>query len=330
MIEALELTDRHGAPIQAITLQTDGLHARILSLGACLQDLRLEGVWHPLVLGYANPINYLSNPAYLGAVVGRVANRLSGGAITLDGKRFELDRNERDTTCLHGGRDGFSHQNWQITDHSRNHVTLGHISPHMYMGFPGRLLAKVTYRLNGTSLSITLTANTDAPTVCNMAPHIYFNLDGSPDIARHRLSIAASHVLPVKNGLPVANPVHARSLGVDVSHRADIPKGLDHHYCLSQAPRPLRRVAVLFADTLAMSVDTTEPGLQVYDGSGLSIVDEGLEGRSYRGRAGIALEPHRWIDAPNQPWQRQTRLRPGEVYQAQTVFSFTRGAEATF
>ncbi|MCK0139472.1 aldose epimerase family protein [Aliiroseovarius sp. F47248L] len=329
MIETLQATDRAGAPIQALTLQSECLRARILTLGACLQDLRLDWVRYPLVLGYEDPAKYLSNPAYLGAVVGRVANRLSGGAITIDGQLFRLDRNEGGTTCLHGGREGFSHQNWRITDQSPSHVTLSHISPHLHMGFPGQLTATAIYRLTDTSLSLTLTATTDAPTVCSLAPHIYFNLDGSPDIAQHRLSIAANQVLQIENGLPIAGPVDADTLGLDLTRVATIPDGLDHHYCLSDTMQPLRRVAVLSAGTLSMSVDTTEPGLQVYDGSGLSIVDEGLEGRSYRRRAGIALEPHRWIDAPNQRWHRQTRLRPGETFWAQTVFGFATRADAT-
>lgn len=323
MIEALNTIDRHGAPVHAVTLQSDGLRTRILTLGASLQDLRLDGVQHPLILGYDNPADYLANPAYLGAVVGRVANRLAAGAITVDGRRFVLDRNEGDTTCLHGGRDGFSHQNWQIMDHSQGHVTLSHTSPHLHMGFPGQLTATAAYRLSGTSLALTLTATTDAPTVCSLAPHIYFNLDGSPDIGQHRLSVATKHVLPVKKGLPIAGPVHAQTLGLDLTRAATIPEGLDHHFCLGDAAQPLRRVAELSTDTLSMSVDTTEPGVQVYDGSGLSVTQGGLEGRSYGRRAGIALEPHRWIDAPNQPWHRQTGLRPGKTYRAQSVFGFT-------
>lgn len=311
-----------GSPLYAITLRSDQLTATVLSFGAALQDLRLEGHVSPLILGYQNPLDYLKNPSYLGVIVGRVANRISGGKISVNGTVHELDQNENGTSTLHGGRDGSSHRNWALLDHGPTHMTLGDVLPDGHMGFPGRLELNVTYRLDGAALIVELTGKTDAPTVCNPAPHIYFNLDGGSDIEHHNLRVASSRVIPVKNGLPTGSPVPAARLNLDLRTEQAIPQKLDHHFCLSEQVRSPGFAAELLAPGCRMEIFTSEPGLQVYDGSHLDICNCGLESRSYGPRAGVALEPHRWIDAPNQSWSHQVALDHDAVFQAKTHFKF--------
>lgn len=313
-----------GSPLLAVELRSDQLCAKVLSFGAGLQDLRLEGHHSPLVLGHANPLNYCSNPAYLGVIVGRVANRISGGQITINGTLHELDKNEQGITTLHGGRDGCSHRNWDVLDRGPAHVTLGHALPDGHMGFPGRLDLTVTYRLQGASLQVEVTACSDASTVCNPAPHFYFNLDGKADIGGHCLQIDSDQVIPTDKGIPVSGPINAETLGFDFTGPRAVPIGLDHHFCFRDASGPLQQMARVYAPGAAMELRSTAPGLQVYDGSGLAIRGDGLIGVSYGPRAGLALEPHCWIDAPNQPWFGQCTLEPGEPMHTKSIFTFDR------
>ncbi|SMR70884.1 aldose 1-epimerase [Aliiroseovarius halocynthiae] len=306
-----------GSPLLAISLQSDQMQATVVSFGAAVQSLHLQGHAPSLVLGYQDPSAYLNNPANMGVIVGRVANRISGGTATLDGQTYALDRNERGTTTLHGGYDGCSHRNWALLDHGTDYVILEQVLPDGHMGFPGCLTLQVTYRLCDTSFVVEIRATTDAPTFCNPAPHMYFNLDGAPDIRHHRLSIAADRMIPVKDGLPIAGPTSVDQTPFDLRTLGPVPDGLDHHFCLAKAPGPLRHAAQVNADRLQMQVLTTEPGLQAYDGAWLA-------DPFHHPRAGVALEPHRWIDAPNQPWADQVILAIGEVFQAKSQFVFAR------
>lgn len=315
-----------GSPLLEATLRSDQLTAKVLSFGATLQGLRLEGHPSPLVLGYENPLDYLQNPSYLGVVVGRVANRISGGRINVDGDTYDLDKNENGTTTLHGGRDGCSHRNWDVLDHGPTHVSLGHVLPDGHMGFPGRLELTATYRLRGASLQLELSARTDAPTVCSPAPHFYFNLDGRADIGDHLLQVDSDQVIPTDRGIPISGPVAAETLGFDLSVPKAVPDGLDHHFCFRSAFGSLQKMAQVTVPGMTMELHSTAPGLQIYDGSGLAIPSGGLSGVSYGPRAGLALEPHGWIDAPNQPWFDQCTLDPGESMQSKSVFTFERSA----
>ena len=311
-----------GDVILRFTLQSNQLRARVLSFGAALQSLYLDGLSHSLVLGYDTPLSYLANPAYLGVIVGRVANRISGGQFSLDGRRYELDRNENGKTTLHGGRDGCSHRNWDVLDHGTSHVTLGLCLPDGHMGFPGKMDLTVSYRLYDTSLRVELSAQTDAPTVCNPAPHIYFNLDGRPNIDAHLLQLESDQVIPVENGIPQSGPVAASTQNLDITQPRRVPPGLDHHFCFFPHAGAPRLMATVSASGIAMEVRSTAPGLQIYDGSGLEVRGEGLNGTNYGPRAGLALEPHCWIDAPNQAWSHQAALKPGEIFHTQGEFCF--------
>lgn len=313
-----------GSPIYGITLASETMQARIISFGAALQDLRLDGIDHPLTLGFRDAARYANNPDYLGAVVGRLANRISGASFTIDDRTYALDRNEAGKTCLHGGQDGTSNLNWTVTDTSASHATLQITLPDGHMGFPGQLEISVTYALQGDTLTVSFSATTDAPTVCNLAPHLYFNLDGTPDISNHLLSISADRMIPTKEGLPSSDPVSVKQLGMDLRTPSQVPLGVDHNFCTGDTVGALRPVAMLSTADVSMQIATTEPGLQIYDGTGLNIVAEGLDGRSYGTRAGVAIEPQRWIDAPNQPWRDQTDLGPGQTYTAVSEFRFIR------
>ena len=319
------VADSPKGAIHAIPLRAGRLSARVLTLGASVQGLWRQGTAHSLVLGHANPLDYLDNRAYLGAIVGRVANRIAGARMVLDGQVHALDPNEHGQVTLHGGVDGCSRRLWQIVDHGPTHVTLADTLPDGHMGFPGALRLMVTYRLEEDALSVEITATTDATTVCGPAPHLYFNLDGTPTIGAHQMCIPAERMIPVVGGLPIGGPIAVEG-GFDLRVATAVPMGLDHHFCLSDTPQPPRMVAQVWGGALALRIDSTEPGLQVFDGTGLPPM-QGLDG-PIGPRGGLALEPHRWIDAPNQPWAAQVRLDPDQRFFAMTRFVFADAAPA--
>ncbi|MCP1199929.1 aldose epimerase family protein [Notoacmeibacter sp. MSK16QG-6] len=316
-------TDKDGRPIQAIDIASAVLNARILTFGAALQDLRMAGVAHPLVLGLSDPGDYLANPSYLGAIVGRVANRIAMGRAIIGGHTYELDKNEEGRTTLHGGKNGTSHRNWTVVEHDTSSVELRDVLPDGHMGFPGRLTVDTTYRIVDDAISVAIIAQCDRATFCSFAPHFYFNLDGRADIADHRLQIEADHFIPVDDRLwPISGPEPVDGTPFDFRIAKPVPPSIDHHLCLSPEVTELRPIAILQASKLRLDLHSTEPGLQIYGGAGLAIEGLGLNGRDYGSNSGIALEPHRWIDAPNWPWRRQAELRPGERYEARHTFRF--------
>jgi len=328
-----------GTRIEEVALECGGLSARIITWGAVVRDLRLAGHAAPLVLGFETLAPYLTDSPHFGAIAGRYANRIRDGRFVLDGQAVQVDRNFQGRHHLHGGSVAFGKRAWRIVELSGDAVTLQLDDPAGSGGFPGALSARCTYRLgpDGT-LEVLLEAATDAPTICNLAQHSYFNLDdgGAGDVLGHRLRVAAEHYLAVDDGLiPVGDP--APVAGTPFDYRADRPigaalpeGGLDHNFCLAPARGGVRPVAWLAgAGGVSMTVETTEPGLQVYAGAKLNVGPPGLGGRRYGPHAGIALEPQAWPDAPNRPEFPQATLRPGETYRQLTRYRFAlKGAVA--
>ncbi|RME14526.1 MAG: galactose mutarotase, partial [Alphaproteobacteria bacterium] len=236
-------TTPDGGAVHRVTLTGGGLTARLLTYGAVLQDLRLEGHAPPLVLGFADFAPYLTHSPYFGAIAGRCANRIANGHLEIDGKSFALDRNFLGKHTLHGGAGGMGKLLWTLTDHAASSATFEISLPDGHMGFPGNLTARVKFSLlAGGVLDIRMSAETDAPTLCNLAHHSYFNLDGGPSIADHRLKIAADSYLPVDDELIPTGEV-APVAGTRFDFRTPTPVGrafpLDHNFCLSTARAPL-------------------------------------------------------------------------------------------
>nr|WP_255553470.1 aldose epimerase family protein [Maritimibacter sp. DP1N21-5] len=301
-----------------------GLTARVLTYGAVLQDLRLDGIDHPLVLGAEELLPYLGSMTWFGALVGRFANRIAEGRLVIDGVVHHLDRNEGGVTCIHGGTKGTGQQVWTIDTATEDRLVLVLEEPGGHMGFPGALSIRLEIALAGDgALSFDMTARTDAPTAVSLAHHSYFNLDDGADILGHHLWIDADSFVPTdRHGIPTGlTPVRATPFDF-TTERAVAPGGIDHNFCLSDGDRPLHDVARLTGTNgLSLSVATTAPGLQVYDGGHIADLP-GLGGRLYGPHAGIALETQVWPDAPNQPGFPKWRLDPGETYRHKVVYHF--------
>lgn len=280
------------------------------------------------MLGTSSIEPYLGDMAYYGALVGRFSNRIGNAGFSIKGEQFETTPNFRGRHTLHGGHDGLHGRLWQIADTGADHVVFTLVSPDGEEGFPGRLEATARYEIVSTALVVTVEARTDRPTPCSIASHAYFRLGGG-DVRTHRLSIQADSYLPVDDDLiPQGPPASVEGTAFDFRTLREIGHTrYDHNFCLSDARGPCRPVAMLqTADgTMAMTVSTTEPGLQLYDGENTALaVDE--PGRAFPAFAGLCLEAQAWPDAPNRPDFPDSILRPGQVYRSETRYDFSTGS----
>jgi aldose 1-epimerase len=328
-------TTGDGASVRRFSITAGGLTARIITWGAVVQDLRLAGHDEPLVLGFERFDDYPASPGYFGAIAGRHANRIRDGRFVLDGHRYAIDADRPEAHGLHGGSDGYFGRVWDVIDNGRDFVTLGLHDPDGSMGFPGALDARCTYRIRAPgTLSVELSATSDAPTLCNLAQHSYFNLDngGSVDILDHRLMLAAAAYLPVDAKLiptGVVQPVEGTQFDFRQARALRSAGGekqidYDNNFCLAAARGPLRQAAWLqgYSSGVEMEVWTTEPGIQLYIGQFVAPEAKGLGGRRYKDYSGLCLEAQTWPDSPNRPYFPQAVLRPGETYRQVTEYRF--------
>ena len=312
--------------VEAIELRSDGLQARILTLGAALQDLRLDGVAHSLTLGSGHLGAYLGPMRFCGTIVGPVANRIGGARATVADRQIRLQANDG-ANCLHSGDDGLHAQLWQVEAQSTASVTLGCALPDGLGGFPGNRKVTAHWALDGATLTLRIHALSDAPTLMNPASHSLWTLTGAPELTGHVLWVDAARYLPTdRDTLPVAAPA-------PVAGRFDLRAGraleagvvFDHNWCLADAPRPLATAARLQGGGLEMVLETTAPGLQVYTGDGVtSGAFTGHDGQPVGSRAGVALEPQCWPDAPGRAGFPTIRLDPGQCFEQGTRWTFRR------
>jgi aldose 1-epimerase len=328
-----------GVDVQAVTLESGGLRAKLLNFGARLAELWVpdaKGQLADVVLGQDDLEGWLAHGAYVGATCGRYANRIAGGRFSLNGRVVQVDQNEG-AQALHGGAAGFDLKVWQIASHSAAHVTFATTSPDGEMGFPGTVQAQVTYRITALGLMIEMGATTDAPTVVNLVNHAYFNLagQGAGDVMRQHLQVAAGHYLPVDARLIPTGEVRAVA-GTAFDFRTLRPigqmlpgqGGFDHNFCLSAPADATGLRPCLQAHDPAsgrqMRVATTEPGVQIYTGAHFN-GGPGKAGARYPRFAGFAVETQRFPDTPNHPHFPSARLDPGQTYRHQMQFSFSVG-----
>lgn len=309
--------------VQKITLTMGPLSVALLTYGAILQSVRLEGVGHDLTLGSARLADYEGPMHYHGALIGPVANRITGAMATLDGRTHHFDPNEAGRNTLHSGRHGTHARIWKLAELTETTASLTVDLPDGEGGFPGnrRLTARFSLHADAT-LRLDLTATTDAATWINLANHSYWNLDGSPSWAGHRLWMPAEHYLPVDADLLPTGEIRAVA-GTEMDFRQErtIQPGapaMDTNFCLAPQRRGLTPALRLTGSSgLTMEMATTEPGLQIYDGR-----QPRLPGSpAYEG---LAIEAQFWPDAPHQPAFPDITLRPGALWQQRTEWRFSR------
>ncbi len=319
-----------GETVTEVALAGDGLEVELLTYGASIRGLRLstsEGA-RSVVLGFDRLEPYLDPPAFFGAVVGRVANRIAGGRLELDGASFALDLNEEGRTHLHGGSGGFSSRNWTLAQADGRSAVFELVSPDGDQGYPGTVTVRCRYEISGPgTLALELTATTDRATVVGLATHSYFDLDRGEDILGHVLTIPAEAVTPVDERLVPTGAVLPVA-GTALDFRAPRPIGaagglLDINYALAAAPVAEPRLVARVegpASGLVLEVHSTEPGLQAYDGNMTDLEHRFPDGRRAGRHCGFCLEPQCWPDAVHHPHFPSVVLRPGETYRQRTEY----------
>jgi aldose 1-epimerase len=333
--------------VEAITLRNaGGVEVRVLTYGASIHAVLVpdrEGRLADIALGHATLEEYLETPQYIGSTVGRVANRITGGRFTFDGREYRVPVNNGPNS-LHGGIEGFDKVNWEVLATDKASVTLGHVSADGEQGYPGTLTVTATYALGeDNSLTIEYRAATDRPTLVNLSNHAYWNLAGegaAGGAMDHLLTIAADHYLPtdaaalptgevrpVEGGafdFRTATPVGARVRDA-FEEQIRFGRGYDHNWVIAREvaaePRLVARVEHPGSGRV-MELFSNQPGLQFYSGNFLDGTTVGKSGRLYRMGDALVLEPQLFPDTPNRPEFPSARLEPGETYRNIIVYRF--------
>jgi aldose 1-epimerase len=327
-----------GRAVDLYTLSnSSGMKVTIATLGGIVTSLSApdrSGASANIVLGFDTLAGYTPNPPYLGAIIGRYANRIAKGTFTLDGKTFHIPANNG-SNALHGGPIGFNRAIWTASILNGVALLLTHISPDGDQGFPGTLRASVVYSLgDDNTFRIDYSATTDRPTVVNLTNHAYFNLAGagSGPVLDHQVVIHASRYSPTDAAsIPLGDPVSVRGTPFDflAAHtigerinaadpQLQAAKGYDHNFVLDAKPGTLALAAEVYdpKSGRVLQVLTTEPGVQFYTANGLN------QG-PYRPRTAFCLETEHFPDSPNHPSFPSTTLRPGMTYRSTTVWKFS-------
>jgi len=311
-----------------------------MSYGGTIVALRTRdgrGALGDIVLGCDTLAGYFSQTAYLGALIGRCANRITGGRFTLDGRTYTLARNQGQDH-LHGGLCGFDKVVWDAEPFAAG-VTLRHSSPAGDEGYPGRLDVEVRYTLSDDDeLEVAYQAETTAATPLNLTQHSYFNLAGHGDVLGHELQLDADYFTPVgPNLIPtgIVAPVEGtpfdfrmpRRIGDRIGaedRQLHYAGGYDHNYVIRRTDSGLAHAAQVRDPESGRTLDvlTTEPGVQLYTGNFLDGSIVGKHGQRYGHRAGLCLETQHYPDSPNRPEFPSIILRPDRQYRSRTVFKF--------
>jgi aldose 1-epimerase len=337
-----------GESVHLYTLRNSkGTEVSITDFGGRIVTLRVpdrEGKFADVVLGFDSLDGYLAKNPYLGALVGRFANRIGGARFTLDGEVYELAQNNG-PNALHGGLQGFDKVLWRSEEIAVNDgfgLHLQYVSKDGEEGYPGKLTVVVTYTLTESDgLQIAYNATADKATVLNLTNHSYFDLSGdfSGNILEHEATINADAYTPADAAsIPTGDLQPVEGTPFDFRTRmpigaridADDPQlksalGYDHNFVLRGGGGELRLAARVLEPKSGrvMDVLTTQPGVQFYTGNHLDGSVTGKGGVKYGFRHAFCMETQHFPDAPNKPQFPSTRLAPGEEFQQRTVFRFS-------
>lgn len=309
-----------GEPVRAVRIAGGGISAEFIEWGCVTRDLRLEGLERSLVLGLATVRDYEAMAGgHVGAVAGRCANRISGARFMLDGREHRLEENAPGAT-LHSGSAGFGRALWRLADNGAAHARFRIRQEDGAGGFPGAIEAEAEYRLEEGALLMVLTARAEAPTLCNLAQHSYYNLSGEARIDDHRLTLAAGRLTPLGSDMCPTGEVRAVTPAEDFrAGRFIDARAIDVNYILAEAPRAAPAFAArLEAGGVILVVETDAPGLQVYTADGLSAAGPAPGAVPPAPRAGLCLEAQLWPDAANRPGFPSAVLRPGALWRQET------------
>ena len=322
----------------------NGMEVCITNFGGRIVSVMVpdkDGVMRDVVLGFDSIQDYIKYPSDFGATIGRYANRINQGKITVDGVEYQLPRNNYGH-CLHGGPKGYQYQVFDARQLSNQVLELTYLSKDGEEGFPGNLTCKVTFSLtDDDAIDIRYSAETDRTTVVNMTNHSYFNLDGDPSKSNldYLLTIDADAYTPVDSTFMTTGEIVSVE-GTDMDFRTPTAvgaridndfeqlkngKGYDHNWVLNTKGDITRPCATLESPVTGIVLDvyTNEPGIQIYAGNFLDGTLTGKKGIVYGRRASVCLETQKYPDTPNKPEWPSALLKPGEKYDSHCIYRFS-------
>ncbi|MCI9120300.1 MAG: galactose mutarotase [Oscillibacter sp.] len=330
-----------GTAVEQYTLEAGALSCDILTYGGALRALRAPGRARTVdvLLGFDTLEDYRRQDKYLGALIGRYANRIGGSAFSLENQTYPLAANDG-PNHLHGGRLGFDKQVWtaeEATDHS---LTLSLTSPDGQEGYPGTLTVRVTYTLTPEGLRIRYQAESSRATPCNLTNHAYFNLSGhaSGPVLDQTIQILADFYTPSDAAsIPTGQLAPVEGTPMDLRQPTVIGAGIDgdfqqlrnaggydHNWAVNGPAGTLRPAARAFSPATGISLEvwTTLPGVQFYSGNYLDGCPAGKDGARYGKRWAFCLETQLFPDTPHHANFPACILRPGEVWDHTTELRF--------
>lgn len=336
----------NGVKVNSFTIENNnGTKAVIIEKGATLEKLFIKtknGDFVDVLVGHDTLEGHTERGDYQGVVVGQYANRIKGGTFSIDGVTYNLTKNDNGITCLHGGGE-YSSAVWEGKEVSDKALTFTYNSPDGQDGFPGNVVATVTYELtDDDDLILTYSAVSDKKTVINLTNHAYFNLNGfdSGDILDHELKIDADFFTPIDNtSIPtkMAEAVEGtpfdfrefKTIGKDIDNKSceqiSNGNGYDHNFIINNFDGSLKTCAIAKGDKtgITMEVKTTLPGVQFYTGNFLNGTLLGKMEKPLTFRSAFCLETQVFPDSPNHKDWCKCVYDANEKYSSQTVFSFS-------
>jgi len=331
-----------GKQVDIYTLtNAKGMKVKLTNYGGITVSVEVPdraGKLADVTLGYDTLDGWLTNTSYLGATVGRYANRIAKGKFTLEGKTYTLATNNGEN-ALHGGLKGFDKVLWDAkpvrTDSSVG-VEFTYLSKDGEEGYPGNLKVKAIYCLtDDNEFKVEFSATTDKPTVVNLAHHTYWNLAGAAagDILGHELMLAADKYTPVDAGLiPTGELKDVKGTPMDFTKAtaigariAQVEGGYDHNFVLRNQGGKVALAAKVVEPKSGrvMEISTDQPGVQFYSGNFLDGTVKGKGGIAYKKHYGFCLETQHYPDSPNKKDFPSVVLRPGETYKHVMIHKFS-------
>lgn len=321
-----------------------GMEVCITNFGGRLVSIMVpdkDGKMTDVLLGFDNVSDYQNISNDFGASIGRYANRINQGKITIDGVEYQLPQNNYGH-CLHGGPDGWQYKVYEAKQLNDNQLELVLNSPDGDSNFPGNVVAKVIYTLTeDNAVDIKYEATTDKKTVINMTNHAYFNLNGDPSVnsMNQILYIASDSITPVDSTFMTTGEMISvagtpfdfntpKAIEQDVTNfdneQIKFGKGFDHNWVLNTKGDINKLAAKLTSPItgITLEVYTNEPGVQVYTGNFLDGTVTGKKGVVYPQRASVCLETQHYPDTPNKAHWPSAVLEPGQTYKSQCIYKF--------
>ncbi|MEX0277231.1 MAG: aldose epimerase family protein [Ruegeria sp.] len=306
--------------IEQVSLTDETMSVSLLNYGAVTQGWWLDGT--PLILGYENPQGYLTDAYYLGAIVGRVANRIGRGQFELDGICRKLDANEGENT-LHGGSVGLSRQFWTIRQIAPNEAVLNYLSPDGEGGFPGSVDFQVRVLLHSPCLTYEIKATPDRATPISVAQHNYYCLGSKLRASDLRVALASNQFLETdKAGIATGMRRNGTEIGIGSAPdqlSVDAAQDIDHFFVFDPKTQQTPVATITAKTGLRLNVYSDQPGAQIYTGGHLS--------HPFPRNGGVCVEPSGYPNAVNVPGFPSVIHTPDNPYYQKLTLKIERGRD---